>query len=52
MPINELLLAELGEEIKKTRTMLARVPENKQDFVPHAQSMAPNKLAPPTDQRG
>ena len=46
MPINELLLAELDEEIKKTRTMLERVPENKKDFAPHAKSMPLNKLAP------
>jgi len=46
MPINELLLTELDEEIKKTRTMLERVPENKKDFAPHAKSMPLNKLAP------
>jgi uncharacterized damage-inducible protein DinB len=46
MPINELLLAELDEEIKKTRTMLERVPENKKDFAPHVKSMPLNKLAP------
>src|SRR5271156_657726 len=46
MPINELLLAELDEEIKKTRTMLERVPEGKKDFAPHAKSMPLGKLAP------
>ncbi len=46
MSINELLLAELDEEIKKTRTMLERVPENKKDFAPHPKSMPLNKLAP------
>jgi uncharacterized damage-inducible protein DinB len=46
MPINELLLVEFDEEIKKTRTMLERVPENKKDFTPHPKSMPLNKLAP------
>ena len=46
MPINELLLTELDEEIKKTRTMLERVPENKKDFAPHGKSMPLGKLAP------
>jgi uncharacterized damage-inducible protein DinB len=46
MPINELLLTELDEEIKKTRTMLERVPEDKMDFAPHPRSMPMNKLAP------
>jgi len=46
MPINELLLTEFDEEIKKTRTMLERVPIDKPDFAPHAKSMPLNKLAP------
>jgi uncharacterized damage-inducible protein DinB len=46
MPINELLLSEFDEEIKKTRTMLERVPEDKKDFAPHIKSMPLNKLAP------
>ncbi len=46
MPINELLLTEFDEEIKKTRTMLERVPEDKKDFAPHPKSMPLNKLAP------
>ena len=46
MPINELLLSEFDEEIKKTRTMLERVPENKKDFAPHPKSMPLGKLAP------
>jgi uncharacterized damage-inducible protein DinB len=46
MPMNELLLNELDEEIKKTRTMLQRVPEDKKDFAPHAKSMPLKKLAP------
>jgi len=44
--INELLLSEFDEEIKKTRTMLERVPEDKNDFAPHPKSMALGKLAP------
>jgi uncharacterized damage-inducible protein DinB len=46
MAINELLLTEFDEEIKKTRTMLERVPEDKKDFAPHPRSMPLNKLAP------
>ncbi len=46
MPINELLLTEFDEEIKKTRTMLERVPDDKKDFAPHPKSMPLNKLAP------
>jgi hypothetical protein len=46
MPINDLLLPEFDEEVKKTRTMLERVPENKKDFAPHPKSMPLNKLAP------
>src|SRR5689334_13751995 len=45
MMINELLLAEFDEEIKKTRTTLERVPMNK-DFAPHSKSMPLGKLAP------
>ncbi len=43
--INELLLPEFDEEIKKTRAMLERVPI-KADFKPHPKSMALGKLAP------
>jgi len=46
MPINELLLTEFDEEIKKTRTMLERVPADKKDFAPHPKSMPLGKLAP------
>jgi len=46
MPINEFLLTELDEEIKKTRTMLERVPADKKDFAPHPKSMPLGKLAP------
>ena len=46
MHINELLLVEFDEEIKKTRTTLERIPEDKKDFAPHPKSMPLNKLAP------
>jgi uncharacterized damage-inducible protein DinB len=46
MPISELLLPELDEELKKTRTTLERVPADKPDFAPHAKSMKLGKLAP------
>jgi uncharacterized damage-inducible protein DinB len=46
MPISELLLSEFDEEMKKTHTMLERVPEDKKDFAPHPKSMPLNKLAP------
>ena len=46
MPISELLLPELDEEIKKTRTTLERVPADKKDFAPHPKSMPLGKLAP------
>jgi uncharacterized damage-inducible protein DinB len=45
MPINDLLLSEFDEEIKKTRTALERVPADKKDFVPHPKSMPLGKLA-------
>src|ERR1700733_2137647 len=46
MPISELLLPELDEEMKKTRTTLERVPADKKEFAPHAKSMPLGKLAP------
>jgi uncharacterized damage-inducible protein DinB len=46
MPISELLLLELDEEMKKTRITLERVPADKQDFAPHPKSMPLGKLAP------
>jgi uncharacterized damage-inducible protein DinB len=46
MPINELLLTEFDEEVKKTRTMLERVPAGKGDFTPHPKSMPLGRLAP------
>jgi uncharacterized damage-inducible protein DinB len=46
MSISELLLLELDEENKKTRTALERVPADKKDFAPHPKSMPLGKLAP------
>lgn len=46
MPMNELLMAEFNEEMKKTRTALQRVPVDKKDFAPHPKSMPLGKLAP------
>jgi uncharacterized damage-inducible protein DinB len=46
MLINELLLLEFDEEMKKTRAALERVPADKNDFAPHAKSMPLGKLAP------
>lgn len=46
MRINDLLLSEFDEEMKKTRTTLERVPAGKGDFVPHPKSMPLGRLAP------
>jgi uncharacterized damage-inducible protein DinB len=46
MAIKDLLLTEFDEEMKKTRTMLERVPVGKKDFAPHAKSMTLGRLAP------
>ena len=46
MPISEMLLPEFDEEVKKTRTVLERVPADKPDFSPHPKSMPLNRLAP------
>jgi uncharacterized damage-inducible protein DinB len=46
MLMSELLLTELDEEIKKTRTTLERVPADKKEFAPHPKSMPLGKLAP------
>ena len=46
MRINDLLLTEFDEEMRKTRTTLERVPQGKDAFVPHAKSMPLGKLAP------
>jgi uncharacterized damage-inducible protein DinB len=46
MSINELLLSEFDEEMKKTRTVLERMPAGKGDFTPHPKSSPLGKLAP------
>ena len=45
MLINELLLTEFDEEVKKTRAALERVPIDKKDFAPHPKSSPLGKLA-------
>jgi uncharacterized damage-inducible protein DinB len=45
MAIRDLLLTEFDEEMKKTRTMLERVPADKKDFAPHAKSMLLGRLS-------
>lgn len=45
MEIRELLLPEFDAEMKKTRAILERVPEGKQDYKPHEKSMPLGKLA-------
>jgi uncharacterized damage-inducible protein DinB len=52
MPINDLLLTEFDEEVRKTRTTLERVPAGKGDFAPHPRSMPLGKLAPHLAQLG
>jgi uncharacterized damage-inducible protein DinB len=44
MLLNDLLLSELDEEMKKTRATIERVP-NQPDFVPHPKSMPLGRLA-------
>jgi uncharacterized damage-inducible protein DinB len=46
MSVNELLLIEFDEEMKKTRTTLERIPADKRDFAPHPKSTPLGKLAP------
>jgi uncharacterized damage-inducible protein DinB len=46
MAIKDLLLSEFDEEMKKTRTLLERVPADKKDFAPHTKSMTMGRLAP------
>ncbi len=46
MSVSELLLIEFDEEMKRTRTVLERVPPDKGDFAPHTKSMPLRRLAP------
>ena len=50
MEVRQILLPEFDQEMKKTRIMLERVPEGKQDFKPHDKSMPLGKLAAHTAQ--
>jgi uncharacterized damage-inducible protein DinB len=52
MPIKDLLLPEFDKELRKTRTLLERVPEtlDKHDFKPHEKSTTMAKLAAHTAQ--
>jgi uncharacterized damage-inducible protein DinB len=45
MEIREIYLPEFEQEMKKTRTLLERVPEDKPDFKPHEKSMPLGRLA-------
>jgi hypothetical protein len=51
MAISDLLLTELDQEVKATRTTLERVPANG-DFTPHPKSMPLGRLAPHIAQLG
>jgi uncharacterized damage-inducible protein DinB len=45
MEIREMFLPEFDQEMKKTRSVLERVPDGKPEFKPHEKSMALGKLA-------
>ncbi len=45
MPISQMLLPEFDEEMKSTRKLLERVPEDKFDYQPHPKSMTLGRLA-------
>ncbi|MCU1274231.1 MAG: DinB family protein [Bryobacterales bacterium] len=45
MTISQTLLPEFDEEMKNTRKLLERVPENRFDYQPHAKSMTLGRLA-------
>jgi len=45
MSISQALLPEFDEEMKNTRKMLERLPEDKFDYKPHEKSMALGRLA-------
>jgi hypothetical protein len=46
MRISELLSLEFDQEVKKTRVMLERVPDDRPGFSPHPKSMPLGRLAP------
>lgn len=45
MPLSEVLLPEFDEEMKNTRKLLERVPDDKFDYKPHEKSMPLGRLA-------
>ena len=45
MPISQSLLPEFDQEMAKTRKMLERVPEGRNDYAPHPKSMKLGQLA-------
>ncbi|MGA2324882.1 MAG: DinB family protein [Bryobacteraceae bacterium] len=45
MPLADALIAELEQEVKTTRTLLGRVPDDKLSWKPHAKSMTLGQLA-------
>jgi len=45
MPISEMILPEFDEEMKSTRKMLERIPDDKFDYKPHEKSMPLGRLA-------
>ena len=45
MPISQMLLPEFDEEMKSTRKLLERVPENQWAYKPHEKSMTLGRLA-------
>jgi uncharacterized damage-inducible protein DinB len=45
MPLTQMLLPEIDEEMAKTRKVLERVPEDRPDYRPHAKSMTLGRLA-------
>lgn len=45
MTFSQALLPEFEEEMKNTRKILERVPDNKLDYLPHAKSMSMGRLA-------
>jgi uncharacterized damage-inducible protein DinB len=45
MPITQMLLPEVDQEMAKTRQVLERVPEDRGDYRPHARSMTLGRLA-------
>jgi uncharacterized damage-inducible protein DinB len=45
MPISEMLLPEVDQEMAKTRQVLERVPEDQPEYRPHAKSMTLGRLA-------